>query len=50
MDLLIAGTLIVSNISHNEFALVNTVLREYDNLKKQIKNCFNSSSIISIYL
>ena len=28
----------VSNISHNEFVLMNNVLKEYDEMKKEIKN------------
>ena len=31
-------TLIESNMNHGEFALINNVLREYDNLKKENKN------------
>ena len=35
---LISKTLIESNMNHGEFALINNVLREYDNLKKENKN------------
>ena len=35
---LISKTLIESNMSHGEFVLINNVLREYDNLKKENKN------------
>ena len=35
---LFSKTLFDSNISHNEFFLVNNVLKEYDNIKKEIKN------------
>ena len=30
--------MINSNISHDEFVLINIVLKEYDNVKKEIKN------------
>ena len=29
--------LIGSNISHDEFVLINNVLKEYDNMKEEIK-------------
>ena len=35
---LISKTLIESNMNHGEFVLINNVLREYDNLKKENKN------------
>ena len=34
---LISKTLINSNINHDEFVLINNVLKEYDNMKKEIK-------------
>ena len=30
--------LIDSNISHNEFVLINNVLKEFDDIKEEIKN------------
>ena len=36
--ILISKDLIDSNISHNEFVSVNNVLKEYDDMKEEIKN------------
>ena len=30
--------LIDSNISHNEFVLINNVLKEFDDIKEELKN------------
>ena len=30
-----------SNISHNEFLLINNVLKEHDHMKEEIKNLKN---------
>ena len=38
MEVLISKVLVDSNISHYEFVLINNVLREYDNMKEEIKN------------
>ena len=38
IEILISKALIKSNISHNGFILMNTVLKEFDDLKKGIKN------------
>ena len=38
IDVLNSKALINSNISHDEFILVNIVLKEYDDLKEEIKN------------
>ena len=38
IEVLISKALIDSNISHGEFVLINNVLREYDNMKDEIKN------------
>ena len=38
IEVLISKALIASYISHNEFVSVNTVLREYNEMKKGIKN------------
>ena len=38
IEVLIPKILIASVISHNEFALINSVLKEYDNMKEENKN------------
>ena len=38
MEVLIFKALINSNISHDEFVLINNLLKEYDNMKEEIKN------------
>ena len=38
IQVLIFKALIDSNISHDEFALINNVLKEHDNMKEEIKN------------
>ena len=38
MEVLISKTLIDSVISHDEFALINNVLKEYNKMKEEIKN------------
>ena len=44
-------TFIDSNISHDEFVLINNVLKELDNIKEKRKKLdLNSSWKISIYL
>ena len=40
-EVLIFKALIDSNISNDEFALINIVLKEYDNIKKETKNSDN---------
>ena len=42
IEVLISQALIDSYISHNEFVLVNNVLREYIEIKKEVKNPENS--------
>ena len=37
IQVLISKALIGSNISHNEFVLINNVLKEYDNTKEETK-------------
>ena len=37
IEVLISKALIDSNISHDDFLLINNVLKEYDNLKEEIK-------------
>ena len=38
IEVLISKALIDSNISHDEFVLINNVLKEYDEMKEEIKN------------
>ena len=41
IEVLISKSLIDSNISHDEFVLINNVLKEYDKIKEEIKNLKN---------
>ena len=52
IEVLISETLKDSNISHDEFALINNVLKKYHNIKEEIKKFqdLNSSSKNLIYL
>ena len=38
IEVLISKALIDSNISHGKFVLINNALKEYDNMKEEIKN------------
>ena len=38
IEVLISKTLIVSNVSHDKFILINNILREYDGMKENNKN------------
>ena len=38
IEVLISKALIDSSISHDDFLLINNVLKVYDNLKEEIKN------------
>ena len=38
IEVLISKALIHSNISHDDFVLINNVLKEFDKMKKEIKN------------
>ena len=49
IKVLISKSLINSYISHDEFGLVKTVLKKYDDTEKEI-NSLNSSSKILVYL
>ena len=44
--ILISKALINSYISHDEFVLVNNVLREYNDIKEEIKNAQNAEEYI----
>ena len=38
IEILISKALIDSNINHDEFILINNVLKEYDDMKEEIKS------------
>ena len=38
IEVLISKVLIDSNISHDEFVLINNVLKEFHDMKEEIKN------------
>ena len=38
IEVLISKALIDSNVSHDEFLLINNALEEFDDMKKEIKN------------
>ena len=38
IEVLISMVVINTNFSHDEFVLINNVLKEYDNMKQEIKN------------
>ena len=38
IEVLISKALTDSNISHDEFVLINNVLKQYDKMKEEIKN------------
>ena len=44
----ISKTVIDSNISHDEFVLINNVQKEYDDMKEEIKNLKNLISLSKI--
>ena len=44
IEVLISSALVNSYISHNEFALVNNVLREYNDMNKENKK-LNTSAV-----
>ena len=48
IEVLISKALVDSNISHDEFFLVNNLLKEHDNLKEEIKNLksFNKKMLL----
>ena len=41
MEVLVSKALIDSNISHEEFVLINNVLKEFHDVKEEIKNSNN---------
>ena len=48
IEVLISKSLIDSNISHEEFVLINNVLKEYKKIKEKIKYLKASSSLVFI--
>ena len=53
IEVSISKVLIDSNISHDPFVLINNVLKEYDEMKEEVKNIkfnLNSSSKFLFYL
>ena len=38
LEILISEALMDSNINHDEFILINNVLKKYDDVKEEIKN------------
>ena len=49
IEVLISKALIDSNISHDQFVLINNVLKEYDDMKEEIKNLISLSKFL-VYL
>ena len=43
IKVLISKALAYSNINHDKFILINNVLKEYDDIKKEIKYLITSS-------
>ena len=52
LEVLISKASIDSNISYDEFVLINNVLKEYDEMKEEIKNLktYSILSKILVYL
>ena len=50
IEVLISKALIDSNISYDDFFIINNVLKEYDDMKEEIKNYLISLLNISAYL
>ena len=44
MEVLISKALIDSNISHNKFVLINNVLKEFYDMKEEIKDSNNNKN------
>ena len=45
VEVLISKALIDSNISHDEFVLINNVRKEHDDIKEEIKNLKTQSNL-----
>ena len=50
VDALISKVLIDSNISHNEFVLINNFLKGYDEMKEEIKKLMSSKILVYLYI
>ena len=50
IQILISMALIDSNVTHDEFVLINNMLRQYDNIKNKKINDLNSSLKFLVYL
>ena len=48
IEVLISKALIDSNMSHDEFVLINNVLKEYDNMKEETKKFKDLNSFLKI--
>ena len=48
VEVLISKALIDSNISDNEFIVINNVLKEYDDMKEEIENPSNVKWIFTV--
>ena len=49
VEVLISKALINSNISHDEFVLINNALKEFYNMKKEFKN-YNGKEKFKLYI
>ena len=49
VEVLVFKGLINWNISHDEFVLINNVLKEFDDMKEEIKN-FNDKGKSKVYI
>ena len=49
IEILIFKALIDSNISYDEFILINNVVKEYDNMKEGVKE-FNDKNKFKLYI
>ena len=48
-EVVLSKALIDPNISHDEFALINNLLKEYNDMKEEIKNCNDKQKNFMIY-
>ena len=48
IEVLISKALIDLNMSHDEFVLINNVLKEYDNMKEETKKFKDLNSFLKI--
>ena len=50
IDVVFSKALIYSNIIHGGFVLINNVLKEYDDIKKEIRKLKDFNSLLKILL